>query len=97
MELDAARLVFQQLGAVPVLTQVDTFIGKWPVGDTSGLSPRELEVLRLVAAGKTNQAIATELFLSEKTIERHVSNIFTRLGVGSRTAAAAYAFEHGIR
>jgi DNA-binding NarL/FixJ family response regulator len=49
-----------------------------------------------VAVGRTNQAIATELFLSEKTVERHVSNILAKLGVGSRTAAAAYAFEHGI-
>ena len=53
--------------------------------------------MELVAAGKTNQAIAAELFLSEKTVERHVSNILTKLGVGSRTAAAAYAFERGIR
>ena len=63
----------------------------------AGLSPREVEVLRLVAAGKTNHAIAAELFLSERTVERHVSNILTKLGVGSRTAAAAYAFERGIR
>ena len=61
------------------------------------MTSRELEVLRLVAAGKTNQTIATELFLSEKTVERHVSNILAKLGVGSRTAAAAYAFDHGIR
>ena len=54
-------------------------------------------MLRLVAAGKTNHAIATELFLSDKTVERHVSNILTKLDVSSRTAAAAYAFERGIR
>ena len=54
-------------------------------------------MLALVAAGNSNRAIAAELFLSEKTVERHVSNILTKLGVGSRTAAAAYAFEHGIR
>ena len=97
MELDAARQVFAKLGAVPDLTRVDAYTRKRPVAEPSGLSPREVEVLRLVAAGKTNQAIATELFLSEKTVERHVSNILTKLGVGSRTAAAAYAFEHGIR
>jgi len=96
MELDAARQVFRQLGAVPDLTRVDALTRKHPVGDASGLSPREVEVLRLVAAGKTNHAIAAELFLSEKTVHRHLSNIFTKLGVGSRTAAAAYAFEHGI-
>jgi DNA-binding NarL/FixJ family response regulator len=61
------------------------------------LSPREVEVLRPVAAGKTNQAVAAELFLSDRTVARHVSNIFTKLGVGSRTAAAAYTFEYGIR
>ena len=97
MELDAARQVFARLGAIPDLTRTDTLIRKRLVGDAAGLSPREIEVVRLVAAGKTNQAIATELFLSEKTVERHVSNIFAKLGVGSRTAAAAYAFDHGIR
>jgi DNA-binding CsgD family transcriptional regulator/tetratricopeptide (TPR) repeat protein len=97
MELDAARQVFTQLGAAPDLARVDGYTGERPVLDASGLSPREVEVLRLVAAGKTNHAIATELFLSERTVERHVSNILTKLDVGSRTAAAAYAFEHRIR
>jgi DNA-binding CsgD family transcriptional regulator len=97
MELDAARQVFAHLGAVPDLTRVDLYTRKRPVAEPSGLSRREVEVLRLVAIGKTNQAIATELFLSERTVERHVSNILTKLGVGSRTAAAAYAFERGIR
>jgi DNA-binding NarL/FixJ family response regulator len=97
MELDAARQVFAQLGAVPDLNRVDVYIRKQPATGPSGLSPREVEVLRLVAAGKTNQAVATELFLSERTVERHVSNILTKLSVGSRTAAAAYAFQHGIR
>ena len=87
----------RQLGAVPDLTRVDAYTRKRPVAEPSGLSRREVEVLRLVAAGKTNQGIATELFLSERTVERHVSNILTKLGVGSRTAAAAYAFERGIR
>jgi DNA-binding CsgD family transcriptional regulator/tetratricopeptide (TPR) repeat protein len=97
MELDAARQVFAHLGAVPDLTRVDLYTRKRPVAEPSGLSRREVEVLRLVAIGKTNQAIATELFLSERTVERHVSNILTKLGVGSRTAAAAYAFDRGIR
>jgi DNA-binding NarL/FixJ family response regulator len=61
-----------------------------------GLTARELQVLRLVAAGKTNRAIATDLFLSEKTIARHVSNIFAKLGVSSRAAATAYAYEHDL-
>ena len=97
MELDAARQTFAGLGAIPDLTHTDALIGKRRAHDAAGLSPRELEVIRLVAAGKTNQTIATELFLSEKTVERHVSNILAKLGVGSRTAAAAYAFDHGIR
>jgi DNA-binding CsgD family transcriptional regulator len=97
MELDAARQVFAQLGAIPDLTRTDALIGKPAVRDPAGLSPRELEVLRLVAAGKTNRAIGAELFISDRTVARHVSNIFAKIGVGSRTAAAAYAFAHGIR
>jgi len=95
LELDAARQVFAQLGAVPDRAAVDRHLR--PLAAGSGLSAREVEVLRLVSAGRTNQAIAAELVLSERTVERHVSNILTKLGVGSRTAAAAYAFEHGIR
>ena len=60
------------------------------------LTPRELQVLRQVAAGKTNKAIATELFVSERTVDRHVSNIFTKLGVASRAAATAYAYNHKL-
>ena len=96
MELDAAGQVFHQLGAAPDLARIAELNRKRPTGDPSGLSPREIEVLRLVAAGKTNHAIAAELFLSEKTVARHLSNIFTKLGVGSRTAAAAYAYEHRL-
>jgi DNA-binding NarL/FixJ family response regulator len=66
-----------------------------PVG-SHGLSARETQVLRLTAGGKTNHAIATELFLSERTVHRHVSNIFDKLGVHSRTAAASYAVQHHI-
>ena len=61
-----------------------------------GLTPRELEVLRLVAAGATNKAIAAELVLSERTVDRHVSNILTKLRVPSRAAATAYAYEHQL-
>lgn len=93
MELDAARQAFVTLGAAPDIVRVDGLSG---VKDRSGLSPRELEVVRLLAAGRTNQAIAAELVLSEKTVARHVSNIFGKLGVGSRTAVAAYAYEHGL-
>jgi DNA-binding CsgD family transcriptional regulator/tetratricopeptide (TPR) repeat protein len=97
MELDAARWVFQELGAAPELARVEQLARAATPKAAGGLSPREVQVLALVAAGNSNRAIAAELFLSEKTVERHVSNILTKLGVGSRTAAAAYAFEHGIR
>ena len=97
MELDAARRAFVQLGAGPDTARVQALIGSAGTGHAAGLSPRELDVLRLVAAGKSNQLIAAELVISERTVERHMSNIFGKLGVGSRTAAAAYAFTHGIR
>ena len=97
MELDAAHQVFAQLGAVPAARSTKALLRDGRAGDAAGLSAREIEVLRLVAAGKTNRAIAAELFLSDRTVERHVSNILAKLDVGSRTAAAAYAFERGIR
>lgn len=96
MELDAARRVFQELGAAPDLARLARVSRTAEVEAAGGLTTREVQVLALVAAGNSNRAIAAELFLSEKTVERHLSNIFTKLGVGSRTAAAAYAFEHGI-
>jgi DNA-binding CsgD family transcriptional regulator len=96
LELDAARAVFEQLGAAPDLARIDALIhGASPV-HRHGLSRRELQVLRLVAAGKTNKAIAAELCLSEKTIDRHVSNIFAKLDVASRAAATAFAYRHKL-
>ena len=67
-----------------------------PAVGPDGLSAREIEVLRLVAAGRTNHAIAAELFVSERTVHRHISNIFDKLGIHSRTAAASYAIQHRI-
>lgn len=96
MELDAARVVFEQLGAAPDLARVDSLVRRAPSGEPHGLTPRELQVLRLVTAGRTNKAIAAELVLSERTVDRHVSNIFTKLGVSSRAAATAYAYEHRL-
>jgi len=87
LETEAARTVFRRLGAV-----ADTE----PSASAHRLTARELQVLRLVAAGKTNKAIAAELALSEKTVHRHVSNIFDKLDVGSRTAAAAYVYRHKL-
>jgi len=97
LELDGARVVFVGLGAAPDIDLVDRLLSaSRPKDDVGGLSPRELEVLRLVATGRTNQAIANELVLSERTVGRHVSNIFTKLGLSSRSAATAYAYEHGL-
>jgi DNA-binding NarL/FixJ family response regulator len=95
LELDAARTVFERLGAQPELDQVAARRsgGRPPAG---GLTGRELEVLRLVARGRSNRAIADELVISEHTVARHVQNIFAKLDVGSRTAAAAFAFEHDL-
>jgi len=96
LELDSARGVFDQLGAAPDLARLDSLTSRTVPGDTHGLSARELEVLRLVAAGKTNREIASELVVSEHTVARHVQNILTKLGVSSRTAATAFAFEHEL-
>jgi ATP/maltotriose-dependent transcriptional regulator MalT len=96
LELEAARGAFDQLGAAPDLARVDSLTGRAAPADTHGLSPRELEVLRLVAAGKPNREIASLLVVSEHTVARHVQNIFTKLGVSSRTAATAFAFEQDL-
>ena len=96
MELDAARWVFQQLGAAPDLARVEALSGRAAARAAGGLTERELQVLRLVAAGETNKAIAADLFLSERTVDRHMSNIFTKLGVSSRAAATAYAYQHHL-
>ena len=96
LEFEAARRVFRELGAAPDLTFLDAVTAA-PAGRSDGLSVREVEVLRLLAEGKTNRAIAAHLGISERTIDRHVSNIFTKLGVSSRSAATAYAYEHGLR
>jgi DNA-binding NarL/FixJ family response regulator len=96
MELDSARRVFQQLGAKPDLDRVEELSRKTAPKAAGGLTAREVEVLRLVAAGKTNRAIADQLVISEKTVARHVSNIFTKLGLSSRSAATAYAYEHDL-
>ena len=92
LELDAARVAFAQLGAAPELARLDRLTR----ADPHGLTPRELQVLRLVAAGHTNKAIAAELVLSERTVDRHVSNTFAKLRVSSRAAATAYAYEHRL-
>lgn len=96
LELDAARKAFERLGAGPDLANLDRDSTPSIPTAGGGLSTREVEVLRLIATGKTNRAIAEELFLSEKTVARHVSNIFGKLSLSSRAAATAYAYENGL-
>ncbi len=96
MEHEAARDAFAKLGAAPDVARIDTLAAPAASRELHGLTGRELEVLRLVAAGQTNKAIAVELVLSERTVERHVSNIFAKLGVSSRAAATAFAYERKI-
>ena len=95
LELEAARDAFAGLGATPDLGRVEALL-EIPSAGAHGLSPREREVLRLVAAGDTNKSIAAALVLSVRTVDRHVSNIYAKLGVSSRAAATAYAHEHGL-
>ncbi|HET6620626.1 MAG TPA: response regulator transcription factor, partial [Dongiaceae bacterium] len=84
------------LGAGPDVATIESLAERLPPGRRHCLTARELQVLRLVAAGKTNRAIAAELRLSEKTVDRHVSNILAKLDVPSRTAATAFACHHGL-
>ena len=97
LELDAARWTFEQLGAAPDLARVDAGrrrpAAASPVAD---LTSREAQVLRMLATGATNRAIATQLFVSEKTVARHVANIFLKLGLTSRAAATAFAYQHHV-
>jgi DNA-binding CsgD family transcriptional regulator len=101
LEVDAARKVFVELGAAPDVAAIDAMLLPAPSSNTRrtpshGLSARELEVLLLVASGKTNKAIADALFLSEKTVDRHVSNIFVKLDVTTRSAATAWAYRQRL-
>jgi DNA-binding CsgD family transcriptional regulator/tetratricopeptide (TPR) repeat protein len=95
-ELEAARGVFAALGAAPDVARVEALARPAGGGAAGGLTPRELQVLRLVAAGKTNKAIGAGLVLSERTVDRHVSNILAKLGVASRAAATARAYEQHL-
>jgi DNA-binding CsgD family transcriptional regulator len=96
LELAAARAVFGDLGAVRDVARVDELVTRAAAVKGSGLSRREIEVLRLLANGRTNREIATGLGISERTVDRHVSNIFAKLDVSTRSAATAYAYEHRL-
>lgn len=96
MELAAAKWVFEQLKAMPDLKRVNRLLNKKRDHETHGLTLRELQVLRQVATGKTNKSVAGELFISERTVDRHVSNIFNKLGVSSRVEASTFALKNKI-
>ena len=86
----------RQLNAEPCLARIAEQSGRATRQSVGSLSEREVQVLRLLAAGKTNRDIAEELFISDKTVARHVSNIFDKLGVSSRTGATAWAYQHNL-
>jgi DNA-binding NarL/FixJ family response regulator len=100
--LECAFEVFERLGARPDLATVESLVasledpGKAEPRRICGLTERELQVLRLIASGRTNKSIARELSLSEKTVDRHVSNIFAKTDVNSRAAATAFAYERKL-
>jgi DNA-binding CsgD family transcriptional regulator len=96
LELDATRSVFAQLGAAPDVARLDSLARRDRPGEAHGLTTRQLEVLRLLAAGKTNREIAAALVISEHTVARHLQDVYAKLGVSSRTAASRFAFEHDL-
>ena len=103
LELGSAETAFVQLGAEPDAAAVRAVLAEAggtdcaaEAGETGGLSRRERQVLGVVATGRTNREIAADLVISDKTVARHVSNIFAKLGLSSRAAATAYAYEHGL-
>jgi DNA-binding CsgD family transcriptional regulator len=96
LELEAARLTYEELSAATDLARLDALSPGDGAHGAHGLTARELEVLGMIAAGRTNKAIAAELVLSVRTVDRHVANIFAKLGVSSRAAATTYAHEHGL-
>ena len=96
LEIETARRIFTQLRAEPGLARIVGQSERISHQRIGSLSERETQVLRLLASGKKNRAIADELFISEKTVARHVSNIFDKLGVSSRTGATAWAFQHKL-
>lgn len=96
MELEAAVSKFEEMGAEPDLARVQSLMSTADPAQTYGLTPREMEVLQYLATGKTNKAIASDLFISERTVDRHVSNILGKLNVSSRAAATAFAYEHDL-
>jgi ATP/maltotriose-dependent transcriptional regulator MalT len=98
VELGSARATFEQLGARPDIEWLDSLMADPRVagGPQAPLTVRELEVLRLLATGRTNREIASDLVISVHTVSRHLQNIFVKLGLSTRAAATAYAYEHHL-
>ncbi|HEV1997817.1 MAG TPA: LuxR C-terminal-related transcriptional regulator [Candidatus Dormibacteraeota bacterium] len=96
MEIEAARQAFSELGAAPDLARLESLSAPPRPLAAGGLTGREVQLLALLATGRTNRELAAQLVISEKTVARHVSNIFNKLGVSSRAAATAYAFKHDL-
>ena len=96
LELEAASRVFERLEARPDTARVATLLQKPARVAGPPLTTRELQVIRLIAGGKTNRAIAQQLAISERTVDRHVGNILRKLQLSSRSAATAYAYDHGL-
>ena len=95
MEFDAARWVFERLGAAPDLASLDAESATFSSA-VGGLTRREIEVLKLIAEGETNKAIAVSLVISEHTVARHVQNMLQKLGFSSRSSLAAFAVQQGL-
>ena len=96
LEVSVARRIFTRLGAKPDLAHAGSIVAKAPAVSTYGLTRRELEVLRMLATGLTNRAIADELVVAVRTVDTHVSSILTKLGVSSRTGATSFAYRHHL-
>jgi DNA-binding NarL/FixJ family response regulator len=96
LEFDAARRVFERLGAAPDVARVNALRDPSGASSDRTLTSRERDILALIARGMTNRAIADALTISDRTVDRHVSNILTKLDLPSRSAATAYAYEHGL-
>jgi DNA-binding CsgD family transcriptional regulator len=97
--LEDARQICTSLGAeltLQSIAELESQAASTPGAATSGLSPREIEVLRLVARGLSYAEIGTELYISPRTVARHLQSIYAKLGLDSRAEAAAYAYAHGI-
>ncbi|HEU5148397.1 MAG TPA: response regulator transcription factor [Chryseosolibacter sp.] len=96
LECEAARWTFEQLKALPDVARIDEAFKSQVRKSTNGLTLREKQVLQLIAEGRSNKSIADKLFISERTVERHVSNIFSKLDVASRSEATAHAYKHNL-